>query len=156
MFSNGAVFFRRFWVVPQYFPKMFQSPFFSVFLIKKELLIVATMSIWPSSKWCYFFEGIFSLYQIRPCSSVHHVMCCWRAHQVFKLLYLSAQVSCLHVQKKRHVNLETTFSMSHLNSPVVIRTSLGLLPICILPMTAWIHGIVSFGLYLLLLYQKVI
>jgi hypothetical protein len=23
MFANGAVFFRRFWIVPQYFPKMF-------------------------------------------------------------------------------------------------------------------------------------
>ncbi len=36
MFTNGAVFFRRFWAVPQYFPKLFQSPFLSVFLSRKS------------------------------------------------------------------------------------------------------------------------
>jgi hypothetical protein len=35
--------------------------------------IVATMSILPNSKWCYFFEGICALYQTGPCSSVHYV-----------------------------------------------------------------------------------
>ncbi len=118
--------------------------------------VVATMSILPSAKWCYFFEGIFTLYQTGPCSSVHYVMCHWRAHQVFKLHYLLAQLFLFAYMRRRHINLETTLSMSHSNPPVVIQTSLGPLPIHILLMTAWIHGIISFGLYLFFLYHKVI
>jgi hypothetical protein len=74
MFANGAVFFRRFWVIPQYFPKMFQSPFLPVSYQERTAEVVTTMSILSSSNWCYFFEEIFALYQTGPCSSVHYVM----------------------------------------------------------------------------------
>ncbi len=98
--------------------------------------VVTTMSILPNSKWCYFFEGIFALYQTGPCSSVHYVMCHWRAHQVFELRYLLFQLFLFAYMRRHHINLKTNFSMNHSNPPVVIQTSLGPLPIHILPLTA--------------------
>ncbi len=67
----------------------------------------ATMSILSSSEWCYFFEELFALYWTRPCSSVHYAMCHWRAHQVFKLRYLLAQLFLFAYMRRHHINLET-------------------------------------------------
>jgi hypothetical protein len=51
------------------------SPYsYLCFYHERTAEVVATMSILPSSKWCYFFEGISALYQTGPCSSVHYVM----------------------------------------------------------------------------------
>ncbi len=156
MFANGAVFFRLLLVVPLYYPRMFQSPFLSVFLSRKNCWsccnhvnitkLKVVLFLWRN----FCFVPNRTLLQCPLCNVwLKSTSSIWVA-----LPFSSTFLVCS--MRRRHINLETTLSMSHLNKPVVIWTSLGPLPICILPMTAWIHGIVSFGLYLLFLYKKVV